>query len=55
MKCTAKERETCNVEKMGCEGCYYYIPDEIKKKGKKTIRELKYTRYYNLQNRKLGQ
>ena len=23
MKCTDKERETCNVEKMGCEGCYY--------------------------------
>ena len=23
MMCTDKERETCNVEKMGCEGCYY--------------------------------
>lgn len=23
MKCTDKERETCNVEKMGCDGCYY--------------------------------
>ena len=23
MKCTDKERQTCNVEKMGCEGCYY--------------------------------
>ena len=23
MKCTDKERETCNIEKMGCEGCYY--------------------------------
>lgn len=23
MICTDKERETCNVEKMGCEGCYY--------------------------------
>lgn len=22
-KCTDKEQETCNVEKMGCEGCYY--------------------------------
>jgi len=23
MKCSEKERDTCNVEKMGCEGCYY--------------------------------
>ncbi len=23
MECTEQERETCNVEKMGCEGCYY--------------------------------
>lgn len=23
MKCTDKERETCNVEKMGCPGCHY--------------------------------
>ena len=23
MFCTEKERKTCNVEKMGCEGCYY--------------------------------
>lgn len=23
MKCTDKERETCQVEKMGCDGCYY--------------------------------
>mgnify|MGYP003301597726 CR=1 FL=1 len=23
MFCTTKERETCNHEKMGCEGCYY--------------------------------
>ncbi len=23
MQCTSKERETCNVEKMGCKGCYY--------------------------------
>lgn len=25
MKCTEKERETCNVEKQGCEGCYYSV------------------------------
>lgn len=25
MKCTEKERETCNVEKMGCTGCYYSV------------------------------
>ena len=23
MKCTDKERQTCNVEKMGCTGCHY--------------------------------
>ena len=23
MKCTEKEQETCNVEKRGCENCYY--------------------------------
>lgn len=23
MMCTEQERETCNVEKMGCAGCYY--------------------------------
>lgn len=23
MFCTEKERKTCNVEKMGCEGCFY--------------------------------
>ena len=23
MFCTSKERETCGVEKMGCNGCYY--------------------------------
>ena len=22
-KCTYKEQETCQVEKYGCEGCYY--------------------------------
>lgn len=23
MFCTSKEQETCEVEKYGCEGCYY--------------------------------
>lgn len=22
-KCSSKEQDTCNVEKMGCKGCYY--------------------------------
>ena len=22
-RCTEKERETCRVERLGCEGCYY--------------------------------
>ena len=25
MFCTEKERKTCNVEKMGCEGCFYNL------------------------------
>lgn len=29
MKCTSKEQETCNVEKMGCQGCYYYDGEEL--------------------------
>lgn len=27
MFCTEKERKTCNVEKMGCKGCYYNNED----------------------------
>lgn len=23
MKCTEEQRNTCNVEKMNCKGCYY--------------------------------
>lgn len=30
MKCTDKEQATCNVEKMGCDGCYY--KEDLKKK-----------------------
>ena len=26
MKCTSNEQDTCPVEKMGCEGCYYNKP-----------------------------
>lgn len=29
MKCTIKEQENCQVEKMGCKGCYYNIDKEI--------------------------
>ena len=34
MFCTSKEQETCEVEKRGCEGCYYnkdgdYMNEEI--------------------------
>lgn len=25
-RCTAEEQKTCNVEKLGCEGCYYNKP-----------------------------
>lgn len=28
MTCNDKIRETCQVEKMGCEGCYYNKPSE---------------------------
>lgn len=30
MKCTNKEQETCNVEKLGCKGCYYSREISIK-------------------------
>lgn len=32
MKCTSKEQETCNKEKLGCEGCYYNEKDNKKVK-----------------------
>lgn len=32
MLCTSKEQETCDVEKRGCEGCYYNKEDLSKKK-----------------------
>lgn len=28
MECTDKEWEHCRVEKLGCEGCYYYKKEE---------------------------
>ena len=28
-KCTSEERETCNVEKMTCKGCFYNQPNNI--------------------------
>ena len=36
-KCTSKEQETCQVEKMGCKGCYYDQVNSTKAKnfGKK--------------------
>jgi hypothetical protein len=37
MKCTGKEQDTCRVEKMGCDGCYY---DESKIKKKLTLEEM---------------
>lgn len=27
MKCTGKEWGTCRVEKLGCDGCFYYYHD----------------------------
>ena len=26
--CTEKQRGTCQVEKLGCKGCYYYKGDD---------------------------
>ena len=39
MICSEKERESCNVEKLGCEGCYYNKPrgEEIKEYLKEII------------------
>ena len=31
MFCTENERKTCNVEKMGCEGCFYNKEDNMRK------------------------
>ena len=28
MICSEKERESCNVEKLGCNGCYYNKPNK---------------------------
>ena len=49
MRCTSKERETCMVEKMGCDGCFYKgncdDSTEIKKELKKDEQEIgKYTK-----------
>lgn len=30
MFCTSKERETCDVEKRGCEGCFYMNEEKVK-------------------------
>lgn len=32
MKCTEKERESCNEEKLGCKGCAYYDGIDMKEK-----------------------
>ena len=32
MTCTEKERETCEYEKLGCEGCYYNNESQNKPK-----------------------
>jgi hypothetical protein len=32
MTCTEKERETCEYEKLGCEGCYYNKESQNKPK-----------------------
>lgn len=29
MRCTDKEQETCQVEKMGCKGCAYYEEETV--------------------------
>ena len=41
MKCTGKEWDTCRVEKMGCEGCFYASKiDNSKERGKYMSRKL---------------
>lgn len=46
MICTEKERETCNVEKMGCMHCYYNKPTE--REIEELIQELTEVRPSNL-------
>lgn len=41
MFCTPKEQETCDVEKRGCEGCYYSYEENIINRVKRRINELK--------------
>ena len=54
MNCTEKEQETCQVEKRGCEGCYYNKDEieEISKRfsnGTETIEDiLDYCRNYEI-------
>ena len=43
MKCTDKEQETCNVEKLGCEGCAYAEEiDVLREKVEKLTRDRDY-------------
>ena len=46
MICSEKERETCNVEKMGCMHCYYNKPTE--REIEELIQELTEVRPSNL-------
>ena len=40
MTCNEKIRETCNVEKMGCEGCAYYKKEDQEKPNKQKKEEI---------------
>ena len=42
MECEEKDREYCQVEKMGCEGCYYNEIDKLKKEIEELIKERDY-------------
>lgn len=41
MICSSKERETCDVEKLGCKGCYYSTISEEEKEFVRAFRRMK--------------
>ena len=43
MFCTDKERETCECEELGCEGCHYFY-DKYNKKGENDMRKFEYVK-----------
>lgn len=41
MFCTSKEQQTCDVEKQGCEGCYYNNDENVVNQMKEFVEYIK--------------